>query len=106
MEETLRVETSPGSTSEKSGTSSTLGESPSVRRSVGPSVRVEDVERDPVNSVSLSLCSYGEALFMNSKLIGGVTEFLNTEKELNEVKAHKHTSLESLWFGWQLNEFG
>ncbi|XP_010764314.1 thyrotropin-releasing hormone-degrading ectoenzyme-like, partial [Notothenia coriiceps] len=27
---------------------------------------------------------YGEALFMNSKLIGGVTEFLNTEKELNE----------------------
>ncbi|KAJ4924773.1 hypothetical protein JOQ06_003724, partial [Pogonophryne albipinna] len=29
---------------------------------------------------------YGEALFMNSKLIGGVTEFLNTEKELNELK--------------------
>uniref|UniRef100_A0A671YEE0 Aminopeptidase n=1 Tax=Sparus aurata TaxID=8175 RepID=A0A671YEE0_SPAAU len=28
---------------------------------------------------------YGEALFMNSKLIGGVTEFLNTEKELNEI---------------------
>ncbi|CAB1417946.1 unnamed protein product, partial [Pleuronectes platessa] len=27
---------------------------------------------------------YGEALFMNSKLISGVTEFLNTEKELNE----------------------
>lgn len=69
-----------------------------VRQSVGPSVRVEDVERDPVNSVSLSLCSYGEALFMNSKLIGGVTEFLNTEKELNEVKTHKHTSLVSLWF--------
>lgn len=98
LAETLRVETSPGSTSEKSGTSSTLGESPSVRRSVGRSVRVEDVERDPVNSVSLSLCSYGEALFMNSKLIGGVTEFLNTEKELNEVKTHKHTSLVSLWF--------
>uniref|UniRef100_A0A671YHJ6 Aminopeptidase n=1 Tax=Sparus aurata TaxID=8175 RepID=A0A671YHJ6_SPAAU len=33
---------------------------------------------------------YGEALFMNSKLIGGVTEFLNTEKELNEVK---HTNI-------------
>ncbi|KAE8281210.1 Thyrotropin-releasing hormone-degrading ectoenzyme [Larimichthys crocea] len=29
---------------------------------------------------------YGEALFMNSKLIGGVTEFLNTDKELNELK--------------------
>uniref|UniRef100_A0A8C6TVE1 Thyrotropin-releasing hormone-degrading ectoenzyme n=1 Tax=Neogobius melanostomus TaxID=47308 RepID=A0A8C6TVE1_9GOBI len=30
---------------------------------------------------------YGEALFMNSKLIGGVTEFLNTEKELNEYES-------------------
>lgn len=69
-----------------------------VRQSVSPSVGVEDVERDPVNSVSLSLCSYGEALFMNSKLIGGVTEFLNTEKELNEVKTHKHTLFVSLWF--------
>nr|XP_033807660.1 thyrotropin-releasing hormone-degrading ectoenzyme [Geotrypetes seraphini] len=29
---------------------------------------------------------YGEALFMNSKLISGVTEFLNTEDELNELK--------------------
>uniref|UniRef100_A0A672FBH4 Aminopeptidase n=1 Tax=Salarias fasciatus TaxID=181472 RepID=A0A672FBH4_SALFA len=29
---------------------------------------------------------YGEALFMNSRLIGGVTEFLNTERELNELK--------------------
>ncbi|XP_066580023.1 thyrotropin-releasing hormone-degrading ectoenzyme [Amia ocellicauda] len=29
---------------------------------------------------------YGEALFMNSKLINGVTEFLNTEAELNELK--------------------
>ncbi|XP_019371330.1 PREDICTED: thyrotropin-releasing hormone-degrading ectoenzyme, partial [Gavialis gangeticus] len=29
---------------------------------------------------------YGEALFMNSKLISGVTEFLNTEVELNELK--------------------
>lgn len=29
---------------------------------------------------------YGEALFMNSKLISGVTEFLNTEKELQELK--------------------
>ncbi|XP_029104716.1 thyrotropin-releasing hormone-degrading ectoenzyme-like [Scleropages formosus] len=29
---------------------------------------------------------YGEALFMNSKLINGVTEFLNTESELNELK--------------------
>nr|XP_049616270.1 thyrotropin-releasing hormone-degrading ectoenzyme isoform X1 [Syngnathus scovelli] len=28
---------------------------------------------------------YGEALFMNSKLITGVTEFLNTEKELDEL---------------------
>ncbi|MBN3324836.1 TRHDE protein, partial [Atractosteus spatula] len=28
---------------------------------------------------------YGEALFMNSKLINGVTEFLNTEAELIEV---------------------
>ncbi|KAK2539561.1 hypothetical protein Q9233_001601 [Columba guinea] len=27
---------------------------------------------------------YGEALFMNSKLISGVTEFLNTEEELRE----------------------
>ncbi|XP_069813572.1 thyrotropin-releasing hormone-degrading ectoenzyme [Dendropsophus ebraccatus] len=30
---------------------------------------------------------YGEALFMNSKLISGVTEFLNTEEELNELKS-------------------
>ncbi|XP_056133553.1 thyrotropin-releasing hormone-degrading ectoenzyme-like [Lampris incognitus] len=29
---------------------------------------------------------YGEALFMNSKLIGGVTEFLNTDTELRELK--------------------
>ncbi|XP_051911006.1 thyrotropin-releasing hormone-degrading ectoenzyme-like [Hippocampus zosterae] len=29
---------------------------------------------------------YGEALFMNSKLIGGVTEFLDTEKELQQLK--------------------
>ncbi|XP_064873028.1 thyrotropin-releasing hormone-degrading ectoenzyme-like [Oncorhynchus nerka] len=29
---------------------------------------------------------YGEALFMTSKLISGVTEFLNTETELNELK--------------------
>ncbi|KAM6986544.1 thyrotropin-releasing hormone-degrading ectoenzyme-like [Aplochiton taeniatus] len=29
---------------------------------------------------------YGEALFMNSKLISGVTEFLNTETELTELK--------------------
>ncbi|KAI1882544.1 hypothetical protein AGOR_G00251840 [Albula goreensis] len=29
---------------------------------------------------------YGEALFMNSKLINGVTEFLNTETELNELR--------------------
>lgn len=40
--------------------------------------------------VSSSLSRYGEALFMNSKLISGVTEFLNTEKELNEVQTHKH----------------
>lgn len=35
---------------------------------------------------------YGEALFMNSKLIGGVTEFLNTDKELNELKEFIQTS--------------
>uniref|UniRef100_UPI00398EB968 thyrotropin-releasing hormone-degrading ectoenzyme-like n=1 Tax=Pristiophorus japonicus TaxID=55135 RepID=UPI00398EB968 len=29
---------------------------------------------------------YGEALFMNSRLIKGVTEFLSTEAELNELK--------------------
>ncbi|XP_062469736.1 thyrotropin-releasing hormone-degrading ectoenzyme [Pezoporus occidentalis] len=29
---------------------------------------------------------YGEALFMNSKLVSGVTEFLNTEEELRELK--------------------
>ncbi|KAL4641471.1 thyrotropin-releasing hormone-degrading ectoenzyme-like [Arapaima gigas] len=29
---------------------------------------------------------YGEALFMNAKLINGVTEFLNTESELSELK--------------------
>lgn len=33
----------------------------------------------------LSSHRYGEALFMNSKLISGVTEFLNTEEELREV---------------------
>uniref|UniRef100_A0ABK0LQ58 Thyrotropin-releasing hormone degrading enzyme n=1 Tax=Rattus norvegicus TaxID=10116 RepID=A0ABK0LQ58_RAT len=32
------------------------------------------------------LSRYGEALFMNSKLISGVTEFLNTEGELKELK--------------------
>ncbi|KAF7645481.1 hypothetical protein LDENG_00203890, partial [Lucifuga dentata] len=41
---------------------------------------------------------YGEALFMNSKLINGVTEFLNTERELDEVThtythAHIHTHI-------------
>lgn len=36
-------------------------------------------------NVTFLLCRYGEALFMNSKLISGVTEFLNTESELNEV---------------------
>ncbi|MEQ2189795.1 hypothetical protein GOODEAATRI_029037, partial [Goodea atripinnis] len=36
---------------------------------------------------------YGEALFMNSKLIGGVTEFLNTERELNEVNTER-----LMWF--------
>ncbi|XP_051547222.1 thyrotropin-releasing hormone-degrading ectoenzyme-like [Myxocyprinus asiaticus] len=35
---------------------------------------------------------YGEALFMNSKLISGVTEFLNTEAELNELKDFVQTS--------------
>ncbi|KAG2460012.1 TRHDE protein, partial [Polypterus senegalus] len=29
---------------------------------------------------------YGEALFINSKLINGVTEYLTTEAELNELK--------------------
>ena len=38
----------------------------------------------------MSLFRYGEALFMNSKLISGVTEFLNTEKELNEVNTQKN----------------
>lgn len=37
-------------------------------------------------SLSSFLFRYGEALFMNSKLISGVTEFLNTERELNEVR--------------------
>ena len=47
-------------------------------------------ENDKISTVSLAASfSYGEALFMNSKLIGGVTEFLNTERELNEV-IHKH----------------
>lgn len=36
---------------------------------------------------------YGEALFMNSKLISGVTEFLNTEAELNEVSLDLYTIL-------------
>uniref|UniRef100_A0A3Q3VXE7 Thyrotropin-releasing hormone-degrading ectoenzyme n=1 Tax=Mola mola TaxID=94237 RepID=A0A3Q3VXE7_MOLML len=35
---------------------------------------------------------YGEALFMNSKLIGGVTEFLNTDRELQELKEFIHSS--------------
>ncbi|XP_076158732.1 thyrotropin-releasing hormone-degrading ectoenzyme-like [Alosa pseudoharengus] len=35
---------------------------------------------------------YGEALFMISKLISGVTEFLNTEAELSELKDFIHTS--------------
>ncbi|XP_077090151.1 thyrotropin-releasing hormone-degrading ectoenzyme-like [Siphateles boraxobius] len=35
---------------------------------------------------------YGEALFMNSKLISGVTEFLNTEAEMNELKEFILTS--------------
>uniref|UniRef100_A0AAR2LVX5 Aminopeptidase n=1 Tax=Pygocentrus nattereri TaxID=42514 RepID=A0AAR2LVX5_PYGNA len=35
---------------------------------------------------------YGEALFMNSKLISGVTEFLNTESELTELKDFIETS--------------
>uniref|UniRef100_A0A1A8LAF5 Thyrotropin-releasing hormone-degrading ectoenzyme n=2 Tax=Nothobranchius pienaari TaxID=704102 RepID=A0A1A8LAF5_9TELE len=34
---------------------------------------------------------YGEALFMNSKLISGVTEFLNTERELSELKEFTET---------------
>lgn len=40
-----------------------------------------------VLTVSFCVCvsSFGEALFMNSKLISGVTEFLNTERELDEV---------------------
>ncbi|XP_051544822.1 thyrotropin-releasing hormone-degrading ectoenzyme-like [Myxocyprinus asiaticus] len=35
---------------------------------------------------------YGEALFMNSKLISGVTEFLNTEAEMTELKEFILTS--------------
>ncbi|XP_053111820.1 thyrotropin-releasing hormone-degrading ectoenzyme isoform X2 [Hemicordylus capensis] len=37
---------------------------------------------------------YGEALFMNSKLISGVTEFLNTQNELNELKNFIKTYVE------------
>ncbi len=43
-----------------------------------------------VTKLLLSLFSYGEALFMNSKLISGVTEFLNTDKELSEVNTPTH----------------
>uniref|UniRef100_A0A8C1ZI28 Aminopeptidase n=1 Tax=Cyprinus carpio TaxID=7962 RepID=A0A8C1ZI28_CYPCA len=39
---------------------------------------------------------YGEALFMNSKLISGVTEFLNTEAELNEVRLNFNIILRHL----------
>ncbi|XP_068611631.1 thyrotropin-releasing hormone-degrading ectoenzyme-like [Brachionichthys hirsutus] len=35
---------------------------------------------------------YGEALFMNSRLIGGVTEFLTTEGELAELKEFTQSS--------------
>lgn len=39
----------------------------------------------PILMSFFGLSRYGEALFMNSKLISGVTEFLNTEGELKEV---------------------
>ncbi|XP_060746066.1 thyrotropin-releasing hormone-degrading ectoenzyme-like isoform X2 [Tachysurus vachellii] len=35
---------------------------------------------------------FGEALFLNSKLISGVTEFLNTQRELDELKSFIQTS--------------
>ncbi|KAI5618054.1 thyrotropin-releasing hormone-degrading ectoenzyme isoform X1, partial [Silurus asotus] len=35
---------------------------------------------------------FGEALFLNSKLISGVTEFLNTRRELDELKDFLQTS--------------
>ncbi|XP_053505705.1 thyrotropin-releasing hormone-degrading ectoenzyme-like [Ictalurus furcatus] len=35
---------------------------------------------------------FGEALFLNSKLISGVTEFLNTQRELDELKDFLQTS--------------
>ncbi|KAK3544496.1 hypothetical protein QTP86_013294, partial [Hemibagrus guttatus] len=35
---------------------------------------------------------FGEALFLNSKLISGVTEFLNTPRELDELKVFIQTS--------------
>ncbi|XP_053097852.1 thyrotropin-releasing hormone-degrading ectoenzyme isoform X2 [Pangasianodon hypophthalmus] len=35
---------------------------------------------------------FGEALFLNSKLISGVTEFLNTQRELDELKDFIQTS--------------
>lgn len=48
-----------------------------------------------LSSVSL-IRRYGEALFMNSKLISGVTEFLNTEAELSEVSLDLYTILRLL----------
>uniref|UniRef100_A0A3Q4MTV6 Aminopeptidase n=1 Tax=Neolamprologus brichardi TaxID=32507 RepID=A0A3Q4MTV6_NEOBR len=42
---------------------------------------------------------YGEALFMNSKLISGVTEFLNTERELNEFSLNtSHVHIQMFFF--------
>ncbi|CAI9535757.1 unnamed protein product [Staurois parvus] len=47
---------------------------------------------------------YGEALFMNSKLISGVTEFLNTEEELNE-SGQSHSYPEGYPGGFRLKNF-
>ncbi len=54
---------------------------------VGVSLLLGSLEMCSSVLITVSLFGrYGEALFMNSKLISGVTEFLNTEAELNEVR--------------------
>lgn len=79
---TLRAGTWPGSISGRSGTSWTLGEAAARCSLLAPS----DSETLTTVVFLFFWLRYGEALFMNSKLIGGVTEFLNTEKELQEVR--------------------
>lgn len=96
---TLRAGTWPGSISGRSGTSWTLGEAAARCSLLAPS------DSETLTTVVFLFFSlrYGEALFMNSKLIGGVTEFLNTEKELQEVRTFtKQLSAES----WKWVELG